>query len=72
MHFLLWYSKDPSIISFHSEIHPNLLFGTFMVFINSVRKIYPLLTNVADVAFTAYFVHDISVVDDRDLVFVVA
>ncbi len=72
MRFLLWYFKDPSIISFHSEIRPNLLFGTLMVFINSVLKIPPLLANVADVAFTAYFVHNISVVDDRDLVFVVA
>ncbi len=39
------------------------------MFINSVLKGSPCLTNVADAAFTAYFVHNISAVDGWDLSF---
>ncbi len=38
------------------------------MFIDSVLKRSPCLTNVADVAFTAYFVHYVSAVDGWDLV----
>ncbi len=46
-----------------------LLFGTFLEFINSALKRYPCLANLADSAFTAYFVHHILVVDAWVLAF---
>ncbi len=42
------------------------------MFKNLVLKRSPCLTNVADAAFTAYFVHYISAVDDWDLYLFVA
>ncbi len=50
----------------------DLLFGAFLVFITSVLKGSPCLTNVADAAFTAYFIHNVSAVDGWDFVFFVA
>ncbi len=42
------------------------------MFTNSVFKGSPCLINVADAAFTAYFIHHISAVDGWDFVFFVA
>ncbi len=50
----------------------NLLFGTLLVFINSVLNRSPYLINVTDAAFTAYIVHYMCAVDDLATVFFVA
>ncbi len=57
----------------HIEENATALTNSLMaVFINSVLKGSPCLTNVADAAFAAYFVHNISAVNGWNFISFVA